>query len=174
MFDLLLTLPHCTMWLHKLMPHLLLKKLEQCIFLVVLIQFQWVITYYCLYTLFMLCFLLSVFPFYVFFFPRCENKLNERCGPKTVSLTLLLLVIFFFTNTYYCLYTLFMLCFLLSVFCFFFPPLREQNLANVVDQKQSFLDATTIGNFSLHKHQLVLLTLALVGLTLSNLHHFNG
>ena len=37
-------------------------------------------------------------------------------------------------------------------FLFFFPPLREQNLANVVDQKQSFLDATTIGNFSLHKH----------------------
>ena len=37
-------------------------------------------------------------------------------------------------------------------FLFFFSPAARTNLANVVDQKQSFLDATAIGNFSLHKH----------------------
>ena len=37
-------------------------------------------------------------------------------------------------------------------FLFFFSPAVRTNSANVVDQKQSFLDATAIGNFSLHKH----------------------
>ena len=48
--------------------------------------------------------------------------------------------------------------FCFSVFCFFFPVART-NSANVVDQKQSALDATAIGNFFLHKHWLLLLTL---------------
>ena len=61
-----------------------------------------------------------------------------------------------------------------SVFCFFFSPAARTNSTNVVNQKQSVLDAIAIGNSFLHKHQLVLLTLALVGLTLSNLHRFSG
>ena len=54
----------------------------------------------------------------------------------------------------YCLYTLIMLCFLLSVFLFsiFFFPATRTNSANVVNQKQSVLDATAIGNSFLHKH----------------------
>ena len=60
-----------------------------------------------------------------------------------------------------------------SVFCFFFPAART-NSATVVNQKQSVLGATATGNSFLHKHQLVLLTLALVGLTLSNPYRFIG
>ena len=78
--------------------------------------------------------------------------------------------------TYYCLYTLFMLCFLLSVFpfyVFFSRSLREQT-QRTLWAKNSVLHATAIGNSFLHIHQLVLLTLALVGLTLSNPHRFSG
>ena len=50
-----------------------------------------------------------------------------------------------------------MLCFLFSVFLFsvFFFPVARTNSVNVVDQKQSVLDATAIGNFFLHKHLLL-------------------
>ena len=57
-----------------------------------------------------------------------------------------LLIQFKWITTYYCLYTLFTLCFLLSVFLFFFFfPSARTNLAKVVDKKQSTHDATAIG-----------------------------
>ena len=77
-----------------------------------LIQFQWVTIYYCLYTLFTFCFLLFVFSIF-YFFPRCENN----------CVLLMVLIQFQWVTTYYCLYMLFTFCFLLSVFLFsvFFP-----------------------------------------------------
>ena len=45
--------------------------------------------------------------------------------------------------------------FLFFCFLFFFFPVARTNSVNVVDQKQSVLDATAIGNFFLHKHLLL-------------------
>ena len=57
-----------------------------------------------------------------------------------------LLIQFKWITTYYCLYTLFTLCFLLFAFLFFFFfSSARTNPAKVVDKKQSTHDATAIG-----------------------------
>ena len=77
------------------------------------------------------------------------------------------LLIYFQCVTTFCLLFVFFSPFFRFLFIF---PAARTNPMKVVDKKQSALVAIAIGNSFLHKHQLLLLILALVGLTLSNPH----